>query len=182
MLPWPDKGDAGAMAAAEAANPPQDGVRAGSKKKKLILIAAPLLLLLAAGGAFLLGLIPGTGQPAAAPAAEAAPAPVNRQPVFVAMPEITANLNAPRPPRRLYPPQKPDRGRRPGGRRALQAAMPRIVDLFTTYLREVRPEELRGSAGTHRLREELPRAPTSPPPPPASPTSCSQRSSSSERG
>jgi flagellar FliL protein len=33
--------------------------------------------------------------------------------------------------------------------------MPRLLDLFQTYLREVRPEELRGSAGTHRLREEL---------------------------
>ena len=29
------------------------------------------------------------------------------------------------------------------------------MDLFTVYLREIRPEELRGSAGTHRLREEL---------------------------
>jgi flagellar FliL protein len=29
------------------------------------------------------------------------------------------------------------------------------LDLFNTYLREMRPEELRGSAGTHRLREEL---------------------------
>jgi flagellar FliL protein len=33
--------------------------------------------------------------------------------------------------------------------------MPRLVDLFATYLREVRPEELRGSAGSQRLREEL---------------------------
>jgi flagellar FliL protein len=33
--------------------------------------------------------------------------------------------------------------------------MPRILDLFQTYLREMRPEELRGSAGTQRLREEL---------------------------
>jgi flagellar FliL protein len=33
--------------------------------------------------------------------------------------------------------------------------MPRIIDLFQTYLREMRPEELRGSAGTQRLREEL---------------------------
>jgi flagellar FliL protein len=38
---------------------------------------------------------------------------------------------------------------------AVQAAMPRLMDMFQTYLREVRPEELRGSAGTHRLREEL---------------------------
>ncbi len=33
--------------------------------------------------------------------------------------------------------------------------MPRLQDLFQTYLREIRPEELRGSAGTYRLREEL---------------------------
>jgi flagellar basal body-associated protein FliL len=38
---------------------------------------------------------------------------------------------------------------------ALTSALPRLVDLFTVYLREMRPEELRGSAGTHRLREEL---------------------------
>jgi flagellar FliL protein len=35
------------------------------------------------------------------------------------------------------------------------AAQPRVIDLFQTYLREMRPEELRGSAGTYRLREEL---------------------------
>jgi flagellar FliL protein len=35
------------------------------------------------------------------------------------------------------------------------AAMPRIVDLFQTYLRDMRPEELRGSEGSYRLREEL---------------------------
>jgi flagellar FliL protein len=33
--------------------------------------------------------------------------------------------------------------------------MPRLLDMFTGYLRETRPEELRGSAGTQRLREEL---------------------------
>ena len=38
---------------------------------------------------------------------------------------------------------------------AIRQAMPRLLDLFQTYLRETRPEELRGSAGTHRLREEL---------------------------
>jgi flagellar FliL protein len=37
----------------------------------------------------------------------------------------------------------------------IQAAMPRLLDLFQTYLREMRPEELRGSQGTYRLREEL---------------------------
>ena len=71
------------------------------------------------------------------------------------MPEIVANLNAP--------------GRRPVFMRlrakvevsraedipVLQAAMPRLLDLFQVYLREMRPEEMRGSIGTQRLREEL---------------------------
>ena len=38
---------------------------------------------------------------------------------------------------------------------AVTAAEPRIQDLFQTYLRDMRPEELRGSAGSYRLREEL---------------------------
>ena len=37
----------------------------------------------------------------------------------------------------------------------LQASTPRILDMFQTYLRELRPEELRGTANTYRLREEL---------------------------
>lgn len=144
------------MAVAQAVEAPQDGAPAGSKKKKLILLAVPLLLAAAGGGAFVLGLIPGMGKHAASPAAEAAaPAPVNRQPVFVTMPEITANLNAPGRRAAFIRLKSQIEVAGPADAAALQAAMPRIVDLFTTYLREVRPEELRGSAGTHRLREEL---------------------------
>ena len=88
------------------------------------------------------------------PAAKAeAPALVG--PLFVELPDIISNLNT-------------------GGRRAVyvklksrievarqadeavvRSAMPRVLDLFQTYLREMRPEEMRGSAGTYRLREEL---------------------------
>jgi flagellar FliL protein len=32
---------------------------------------------------------------------------------------------------------------------------PKIRDIFQTYLRELRPEDLRGSVGVYRLREEL---------------------------
>jgi flagellar protein FliL len=38
---------------------------------------------------------------------------------------------------------------------AVTATEPRIQDLFQTYLRDMRPDELRGSAGSYRLREEL---------------------------
>jgi flagellar FliL protein len=37
----------------------------------------------------------------------------------------------------------------------LQAVLPRIVDNFQIYLRELRVEDLRGSGGIYRLREEL---------------------------
>jgi flagellar FliL protein len=37
----------------------------------------------------------------------------------------------------------------------VEAVKPRIIDTFQTYLRELRPEDLRGSAGLYRLREEL---------------------------
>jgi flagellar FliL protein len=71
------------------------------------------------------------------------------------MPEILTNLNAPgrRPTFLRLRSQVEVAG--PQDAAALQAAMPRLLDLFSTYLREVRPKELRGSAGTHRLREEL---------------------------
>ena len=35
--------------------------------------------------------------------------------------------------------------------------MPRVIDAFQTYLRELRPTDLDGSAGLYRLKEELTR-------------------------
>ncbi|MGB1547702.1 MAG: flagellar basal body-associated FliL family protein [Alphaproteobacteria bacterium] len=37
----------------------------------------------------------------------------------------------------------------------IEAVMPRIVDKFQVYLRELRVEDLNGSSGIYRLREEL---------------------------
>jgi len=37
----------------------------------------------------------------------------------------------------------------------LEEVLPRIIDNFQVYLRELRIEDLRGSAGLQRLREEL---------------------------
>lgn len=39
----------------------------------------------------------------------------------------------------------------------IQPNIPRVMDLFQTYLREVRPNDLNGSAGMFRLKEELTR-------------------------
>ena len=76
-------------------------------------------------------------------------------PVYVEMPEIIANLNA-GPRRASYVKLKPKLElAKAADQAAIAQNMPRLLDLFQTYLREMRPEELRGSAGTYRLREEL---------------------------
>ena len=76
-------------------------------------------------------------------------------PIYVDLPEMIANLNSnPQRPNyvklmaRLEVTKQEDVER-------VKAAMPRLQDLFLTYMREMRPQELRGSAGTYRLREEL---------------------------
>jgi len=39
----------------------------------------------------------------------------------------------------------------------IESTMPRVLDAFQTYLRELRPTDLDGSAGLYRLKEELTR-------------------------
>ena len=124
-------------------------------KRKLMLIAGVVLLLAGGGGAaWLTGLLPRLlhrDEPHSVEA-KAAPAPV---PVFLDLPDIVANLNAgPRRTAFIKLKAKLELSR-PEDQAAIQAAMPRVLDLFQSYLREMRPEELRGTAGTYRLREEL---------------------------
>ncbi len=77
------------------------------------------------------------------------------QAVFMDMPEIIANLNA-GPRRNSFIKLRPKLELvKAEDEATIRAVMPRLLDLFQTYLREMRPEELRGSAGTYRLREEL---------------------------
>jgi flagellar FliL protein len=38
---------------------------------------------------------------------------------------------------------------------AIKPSMPRVTDIFQTYLRELRPSDINGSAGLFRLKEEL---------------------------
>jgi flagellar FliL protein len=40
---------------------------------------------------------------------------------------------------------------------AIKPSMPRVTDIFQTYLRELRPTDLNGSVGLFRLKEELTR-------------------------
>ena len=128
----------GRAAAATADGAPAEAGKQGGKKK-LILIAAPVLLLAVGGGLWFAGLLPGAAHKPAAAQAEA----TRGLPVFVELPEMIANLNAPghRPSyvklkARLQLGKSEDQA-------AFTAAQPRVVDLFQTYLREMRPDELR---------------------------------------
>lgn len=143
------------MAAAAAATADGGGAKsAKGGKKKLLLLAVPLLLAGVGGGVWASGLPQKWfGKAAPAPAAEAAPAP--KAPVFADLPDMVANLNAGARRASFVKLKARLELARAEDQAAVAAAMPRLLDLFQTYLREMRPEELRGSAGTYRLREEL---------------------------
>ncbi|TCZ63660.1 flagellar basal body-associated FliL family protein [Roseicella aquatilis] len=143
-----------AKAAASEAGEPKP--RAG--RRKLLLLAAPLGLAAAGAGLWFSGILPGLlghgAEEHHTEAAGEAPA-ASRSPVFFDMPEIVANLNATGRRASYIRLRSKLELSKPEDAAAVQAAMPRLLDLYSTYLREMRPEELRGSAGTQRLREEL---------------------------
>lgn len=129
-----------------------------SGKKIVLFIVLPILLLGGAGaGVMLSGLLDGKSGDETEAAAEGK----NKKPtppvktVFYELPEMVVNLNS--------------RGRRPNFLKIkvsleltseldiahLETMRPRIIDNFQVYLRELRIDDLRGSAGIYRLREEL---------------------------
>jgi flagellar FliL protein len=124
----------------------------GGGRKKLLLLAAPALLAAVVGGLWFTGILPRMlGMEHAASKEDSKPA----VPIFVDLPEMVANLNGSNHrPSYLKLVARLEVAKAEDAERAKQA-MPRLQDLFQTYLREMRPEELRGSAGTYRLREEL---------------------------
>jgi flagellar FliL protein len=145
-----------ANAAAHAA--PADASATPEKKSgkgKLILLAVPLLLAAIFAGLWFTGILPGMlglNKHEEHKTEEAKAPPV---PVFVDLPELIANLNGnPHRPSYLKLQARLEVAK-PEDAERVKAAMPRVQDMFQTYLREMRPEELRGSAGTYRLREEL---------------------------
>jgi flagellar FliL protein len=143
----------------------------GGKKKLILFIVLPLLLVIGAGaGAYFSGLLDGLlhkGASTEAPAPEAAKPKAEKkeagpeQPtevqaaVFYDLPEILVNLNSTGRKQNflkirvsLELESALDVGK-------IEAVMPRIIDNFQVYLRELRVDDLQGSAGMLRLREEL---------------------------
>jgi flagellar FliL protein len=88
--------------------------------------------------------------------AEAAAAP--KPPVFIDVPEMLVNLVGQPGERIQYLKAKIVLEVKEEKQvDAIKPTMPRVTDIFQTYLRELRPADLNGSAGLFRLREELTR-------------------------
>ena len=132
----------------------EEQAASASKRKlpiKLILIAVAGLLVLGGGGAaayYVIGSM--RDHKAAAPPAKPA--------VFVDLPDVLVNLSSTGTDRTQYLKVKvvlelPDQQLM----LQIQPIMPRLTDTFQTYLRELRPTDLDGSAGLYRLKEELTR-------------------------
>jgi flagellar FliL protein len=138
----------------EAAAATEEKPAKAGGKKKLILIAVPVLVLLLGAGLWFSGVLPhllGMDKHEEKTAEAAKPVPVT----YIDVPEMVANLNSGahkaayvKMLARIEVPKPEDVDK-------VRAALPRLQDMMQTYLREMRPEELRGSAGTYRLREEL---------------------------
>jgi len=123
-------------------------------KKKLIILTAPVLLIAIVAGLWFGGVLPRLlGLKHEDPHAEEAAK--TSVPVFVDLPDMIANLNTPsNKPSYIKLQARLELSRQEDAEKVKQA-MPRLQDIFQTYLREMRPEELRGSPGIYRLREEL---------------------------
>lgn len=131
-----------------------------ARKKKLILMAIPvLLLLLLTAGAFMTGLadplvamVTGGGQSEADPPKTA---PHEGAPIFYDLPEMLVNLNSSTKKKAFLKIRVSLELSHPDDTAKIETVMPRIVDNFQVYLRELRIEDLQGSAGMYRLHEEL---------------------------
>jgi flagellar FliL protein len=139
----------------------------GGKKKLFIIIGAAVFVLLGVGaGLFFTGLLdpllgkktetvgaePGEAEPAQGGKDAAPTGPV----AFFDMPEMIITLNTATKAKAAFMKirlslEVPQSSEIP----KVQAAMPRIVDNLQGYLRELRVDELKGSAGAYRLKEEI---------------------------
>ncbi|WP_029014211.1 flagellar basal body-associated FliL family protein [Niveispirillum irakense] len=134
-----------------------------SGKKIVLFIVLPILLIVAGGAAaFFTGMLDGLlgkkhegEEEHVEEKHEPALPPYNGPPLFKDMPDILVNLNTGERRATLLKLGITLEVSRPEEMAPLDVAMPRITDAFQVYLRELRVDDLRGSAGMYRLREEL---------------------------
>ena len=138
-----DQGEGAAAEAVEVAAP---------KGKLKLIIAGAAVLLFVCGAAGWFFFFRGHAEEKHAEAAPAKP------PVFLDVPDLLINLVGLPGERVQYLKVKVVLEVKEEKQvEAIKPSMPRVTDIFQTYLRELRPADLSGSAGLFRLREELTR-------------------------
>ena len=126
----------------------------GGKKKLIVILLLGLIIVCAAaagGFYFLKG-----GEEHAAEEVQVAEdaAPIPTESHYFELPDLTVNLASAGGNRFLRLKVVLEVGSAEDLAR-LEQVRPRIIDDFQVYLRELRPEDLRGSAGSYRLRHDL---------------------------
>ena len=128
----------------------------GSKKLIIIIIVAVLLLLIGGGAAaYFMGVFDTSPQQTEVEPSEDSKKAAEDLAFFHDLPDITVNLNAKGRKRSVMKLKISLEVGSPDEIPKLQALMPRVIDNFQVYLRELRLDDLKGSAGMYRLREEL---------------------------
>lgn len=125
-------------------------------KKLLLLVVLPLMLIIAAtAGAFVSGLADPllamfTGKGDAAKGGDAGPVVIYHD-----LPEMLVNLNTGGKKKSYLKIRVALELGSLEDQKKLEVVLPRIVDTFQVFLRELRVEDLQGSAGMYRLHEEM---------------------------
>lgn len=144
------------MADSEQADGAVDGAEAvaAPKGKLKLMIAVAGVFVILGGGAATWFLFFRSGHTEEKHAA----APVVKPPVFMDVPEMLVNMVGGPGERVQYLKVKVVLEIKEEKQvEAIKPALPRVTDIFQTYLRELRPVDLNGSAGLFRLKEEMTR-------------------------
>lgn len=127
-----------------------------SKKKKIIAAAvAGVLVLAGTGGALMLGGGDDAGKEADADDDEAQGESGNGETNFVEVAPMVINLRSSDGQARFLKLRFLLAAASPGDMAVIQAKLPQILDRYQPFLRELRPDDLAGSAAVYRLKEEM---------------------------
>lgn len=127
--------------------------------RKMQIVAAGVLLLLAAGGGAAWYLLGGAEPDEVADANRPKPLQITQLPsehtTFFDVPDIIVNIQTPDGSAAFLKLVVSLEVEQPNAASLIEPVLPRVIDQFQTYLRELRVEDVRGSAGVMRLKEEL---------------------------
>ena len=126
--------------------------KAISGKVIILFVILPLLLLGGIGGGVMMFM---GGEESVAEGGEHVDAGPKVEPIFYELPEFLVNLTTSGNATRYLKMRVAVELHNPENVAEMEAVLPRVLDGFQIYLRELRPEDFEGSTGMFRLKEEL---------------------------